>query len=178
MNDKEQAAYKELKIKMTELMFEFTNKYAAKGEDCLYPQCGQILVNALEECLDEAEDQIIIDPHKSGKFLRHHHAFKEEIGNIEQRLNDMQVSFDDAQRAHAAGVQNVYDKFLELEDRQKKIEELLQSDRIEKIIAVIPTEEDINNLFKRVEATSIGELNNHLAQIREDLEDLTKAFTW
>lgn len=110
-------------------------------------------------------------------FLRYCEAFKEKISNIEKRLTDMQVSFGDAQRAHAAGVQNVYDKFIKLENRQKRIEELLKTDRIEKIIAIIPTEEDVEALFKRVESTSIGKLNEHLAQIRTDLEDLTYRFS-
>lgn len=49
-------------------------------------------------------------------FLKYYDAFKDEMGNFEQRLTDMQVSFDDAQRAHAAGVQNVYNEFKVITD--------------------------------------------------------------
>jgi hypothetical protein len=59
----------------------------------------------------------------------------------------MQVIFDDAQRAQAAGVQNVYDKFIELEKRQIKIEELLEKDSLRNIIEFIIDKENIFKLF-------------------------------
>jgi len=92
-------------------------------------------------------------------FLRYYKAFKEEIGKFEQHITNMQVSFDNAQRAHAAGIQNVYNKFIELEKRQKKLEELLQSDRIEKVLAVIPTEEDVLVILKNRGNQSHNELS-------------------
>ncbi len=55
---KEDIAFEELKSSIVKLMFEFTDKYSAKGENCLYPQVGYILVSALTECLSEAEYQI------------------------------------------------------------------------------------------------------------------------
>lgn len=58
MNTKEEEAYWELKTKIVKEMFSFTEKYAAKGENCLYPQCGQIMVNVLQDCLNEAKVQI------------------------------------------------------------------------------------------------------------------------
>jgi len=51
-------AFNELKTQIVKLMFDFTNKYAAKTEYSLYPEVGRILVNVLCQCLAEAEYQI------------------------------------------------------------------------------------------------------------------------
>jgi hypothetical protein len=48
----------ELKIKITDLMWKFTEKYGTKGPNCLYPNCGKILVNVINSCLKEAKKQI------------------------------------------------------------------------------------------------------------------------
>ncbi len=59
---KEEIAYRahmELKTSIVKLMFEFTDKYAGIGENCIYPQVGNVLVDVLASCLSEAEYQII-----------------------------------------------------------------------------------------------------------------------
>jgi hypothetical protein len=56
---KQEIAFDELKTGMVKLMFDFTNKYAAPGEDCLYPEVAYILIDVLTDCLAEAEYQII-----------------------------------------------------------------------------------------------------------------------
>ncbi len=55
---REEIAFLELKTAIVKLMFEFTDRYAGKGENCLYPQVGNILVDVLEACLFEVQDQI------------------------------------------------------------------------------------------------------------------------
>lgn len=55
---KEEMAFEELKSSIDKLMFDFTNKYAGIGDNCLYPNAGNILVNALVACLSEAQYQI------------------------------------------------------------------------------------------------------------------------
>jgi hypothetical protein len=63
MNEKEliekiQLANIELKSQFVKLMFDFTDKYSQKGENCIYPYVGNVLVNVLVECLSDAEYQI------------------------------------------------------------------------------------------------------------------------
>lgn len=55
---KEEIAYMELKGQIVKLMFDWTNKHAAKGPDCLYPDCAYILVDVLTSCLSEAQYQV------------------------------------------------------------------------------------------------------------------------
>lgn len=55
---KEEMAFIELKNSIVKLMFEFTDKYASKGDNCLYPGVGNILVDVLVSCLGEAQYQI------------------------------------------------------------------------------------------------------------------------
>jgi hypothetical protein len=55
---KEEVAFIELKTAIVKLMFEFTDKYACKGENCLYPKVGEILVDVLTACLSEAQYQV------------------------------------------------------------------------------------------------------------------------
>lgn len=52
---KEEIAFNELKTEIVKLMFSFSDKYASKGENCLYPKVGYILVDVLRTCLGEAE---------------------------------------------------------------------------------------------------------------------------
>ncbi len=54
----EEKAFNELKTEIVKLMFDFTNKYASKGEECLYPEVGRILVDVLTACLSEAQYQV------------------------------------------------------------------------------------------------------------------------
>lgn len=101
-----------------------------------------------------------------------------EIKNLEEQLIDMKVASDDAQRANAAGLQNVYDKFLELEERQKSIEELLKSDHIMKIVELIPKEDDILRMLNKIDTSSVARLKEKINKVREDLEDLVDKFTF
>ncbi len=55
---REEVAFLELKTEIVKLMFAFTDKYAAKGENCLYPQVGQILIDVLVSCLSEVQYQV------------------------------------------------------------------------------------------------------------------------
>ena len=65
------------------------------------------------------------------------HTVFYEINNMEQKLIDIQVAFDDAQRSNAAGLANVYAKFIEIEKRQKEIEYLLRRDHMKEMIQSI-----------------------------------------
>jgi len=100
-----------------------------------------------------------------------------EIKNIEQRFNEMVVDFKDSQRAHAAGVQNVYDKFVELEKRQKDIEDLLKSGHIKTMIDAIPNEDTILKMFDMIETHPIASIKEKIDSIRDDLDELTDKFT-
>lgn len=51
-------AFEELKTAIVKLMFAFTDKYSAQGENCIYPNAGRILVDVLTACLSEAQYQI------------------------------------------------------------------------------------------------------------------------
>lgn len=53
----ETIAFMNLKGKIVQAMYEFSDKYAAPGSP-IYPQCGKILVDALTTCLDEAQYQV------------------------------------------------------------------------------------------------------------------------
>ena len=68
---KEEKAFNELKTAMVKLMFEFTSKYSAKGENCLYPKAGSILVDVLMACLSEAQYQIKDTPTFTQKQINH-----------------------------------------------------------------------------------------------------------
>lgn len=70
-SDKEIAAFDELKTAMVKIMFEFTNKYSAKGENCIYPKAGSILVDVLMACLSEAQYQIQGHPRFTSKQIDH-----------------------------------------------------------------------------------------------------------
>lgn len=66
-----QIAYHNLKNKIVNLMFEFTDKYASPGERCLYPEVGNILVDVLVDCLGEAQYQIQGCPRFTTKQIDH-----------------------------------------------------------------------------------------------------------
>lgn len=101
-----------------------------------------------------------------------------EIKNMEQKLVDMQVAFDDAQRANAAGVQNVYSKFLEIEKRQTEIEDLLQSDRVKAMIDNIPNEDTIHRMFEMIDNHPISDIRESIDRVREDLQEMVDRFTF
>lgn len=69
--EKEKLAFDELKTTIVKLMFEFTDKYAIKGENCLYPNVSQILVDVLASCLSEAQYQIKGIPAFTSKQIDH-----------------------------------------------------------------------------------------------------------
>lgn len=58
------------------------------------------------------------------------HKVFHEIGNLEQRMIDMQVCFEESNRANSLGLQNVYEEFKRLTDgsiignTKHKIEEM------------------------------------------------------
>jgi len=68
---KEEIAFNELKSQIIKLMFDFADKYAARGDDCLYPQVGQIIIDALTACLSEAQYQIKGYPSFTSKQIDH-----------------------------------------------------------------------------------------------------------
>ncbi len=98
------------------------------------------------------------------------------LNELEKKFGNLLVDYKDSHRANAVGLQNVYDKFIELEKRQKEIEDLLKSERIYDLIKNIPDEEMISKLLIKIEATEIGKLNHHLRRIKEDLEELSSTF--
>lgn len=109
--------------------------------------------------------------------------YKEYLNDIEERLNtfnktlnDAKADFKDSQRATAAGIQNVYNKFIEFEERQRKIETLLNSERIHDLIRALPNEFEIRKLLTAIESTEIGALSRHLKCIKEDLKELSNLF--
>jgi hypothetical protein len=64
-------AFNELKTAIVKLMFDFTDKYAAKSEYSLYPEVGNILVDVLVACLSEAQYQIQGTPRFTSKQIDH-----------------------------------------------------------------------------------------------------------
>jgi|SRR5579872_1293854 len=68
---KEEKAFLELKIKIVELMFEFTEKYTPPGDNCLYPRVGNILVDVLVQCLQEVQYQVQGHPRFTSKQIDH-----------------------------------------------------------------------------------------------------------
>jgi len=100
-----------------------------------------------------------------------------ELKNMEQKLVDMQVAFDDAQRANAAGVLNVYNKFIEIEKRQVEIEDLLQSDRVKAMIENIPNEDTIHRMFEMIDNHPISDIREGIYRVREDLQEMVDRFT-
>lgn len=127
---------------------------------------------------DYVEDQEKLE---EGDYMRHKKMINMvfyEIKNLEQKFIDMKVAFDDAQRANAAGVQNVYAKFLEIEKRQVEIEDLLQSDRVKAMIESIPNEDTIHKMFKMIENHPIIDIRESIDNIRNDLQELVDRFTF
>lgn len=103
---------------------------------------------------------------------------EEKIKKLEIHINRIWSSIEESMRSNSIGVQNVYEKFREIEGRQKSIEELLKSDRIMEVVKAIPSEDDIRNLLLRIEGTEIGRLNKYLKQIRNELDELSSAFNY
>lgn len=68
---KEEMAFLELKTKIIKLMFDFTGKYAGAGENCLYPNIGNILVDVLTACLSDAQYQVEYHPTFTSKQIDH-----------------------------------------------------------------------------------------------------------
>lgn len=68
---KEEKAFMELKTQIVKLLFDFSDKYASKGENCLYPEIGNIMVNVLTECLSELQYQMIGHPRFTSKQIDH-----------------------------------------------------------------------------------------------------------
>lgn len=101
-----------------------------------------------------------------------------EMKNMEQKMVDMKVAFDDAQRANAAGVHNVYSKFLEIEKRQTEIEDLLQSDRVKAMIEKIPNEKTILRMFEMIDNHPIADIRESIERVREDLKEMVDRFTF
>ena len=69
--EKEKLAFCELKTEIVKLMFAFTDKYAIEGENCLYPNVSQILVDVLVACLSEVQYQIKGTPSFTSKQIDH-----------------------------------------------------------------------------------------------------------
>jgi len=69
--NKEEIAFLELKTQIVKLMFDFTDKYAPTGENSLYPNVGNIMVDALTECLSEAQYQTEGVPQFTSKQIDH-----------------------------------------------------------------------------------------------------------
>jgi hypothetical protein len=68
---KKEFAFLELKSAIVKLMFDFTEKYSAKGENCIYPYAGEILVDVLVTCLSEAQYQVVGTPPFCSKQIDH-----------------------------------------------------------------------------------------------------------
>ncbi len=81
-----------------------------------------------------------------------------------------------SQASSQIGLQNVFDKYVQIEERQKAIEELLNSDELAPIINSIPKQEDLIQLMKKIESTEIGRLNKYLNSIKNDLDKLMDVF--
>ena len=127
---------------------------------------------------DYLEDQEKLE---EGDYTRHKKMINMvfyEIKNIEQKMIDMKVSFDDAQRANAHGLKNVYDKFRDIELRQVQIEELLQSDKVKAMIESIPNEQTILKMFEMLDNHPITDLRESINRVREDLQEMVDRFTF
>lgn len=126
-------------------------------------------------------DHVGLLDEETTEYMRHKKMMSTvfyELRNFEQRLIDMKVAFDDALRANATGVQNVYDKFLEIEARQAVIEDLLKSDHLKQMIETIPTEKTIMKMFQMIEHHPIIDLKESINNIRDDLAELVDRFTF
>lgn len=97
----------------------------------------------------------------------------EVIKHLDQMFEVKQLKTNTNHDVNQIGLQNVYDKFLELEKRQKDIEKLLNSDELVPIINSIPKSEDILILLKKIEKSEIGKLNKYLKEIKNDIRCLT-----
>ena len=80
--------------------------------------------------------------------------------------------------AHSLGVQNVYSQFSELEVRQKDLEDLINSDRLQDIISLIPTNNDLDELYKKLQKSKIGDIKDNLENIQNVLEHLNAVFNY
>ena len=99
-------------------------------------------------------------------------GFNEGADSLPSRLQEIKELI----AGHTLGIQNVFDKFKQIEDRQIALEKLLESDRLQDIIKQIPTEQDIETYILRIEKTKIGELNQHLLAIKRELKLLSHLF--
>jgi len=97
---------------------------------------------------------------------------------MDRRIRDIEQIFSDGQRAAQIGVQNVYDKFTELEKRQKEIEDFLKSDRVMEVVKLIPKEDDIMRMLKKIDSSAVVRLKKKIYKIREDLDELSDRFTF
>lgn len=111
--------------------------------------------------------------------------FLEALDLTEDRLKDVEnilaqalAKFNEGMIANQQGLANVYTKFLELEKRQKDIEDLLHSEHLSEIVNLIPTQEDVSKWLAKIQDSDISKLKEKIIQIREDLEDLTDRFTF
>lgn len=80
--EKERIAFEELKTSLSNIMFSFIDKYSGKeNPDCLYPKTGYILVDALTECLSEAQYQVV----------RYHPLTRKQIDHICYQIGDWYI---------------------------------------------------------------------------------------
>lgn len=100
----------------------------------------------------------------------------EVIKRLDQMIEVKQLKINTNLDPNQIGLNNVYDKFLELEKRQKAIEELLNSDELKPLINSIPKQEDVLQLMQRIENSEIGRLNKYLNSIKNDLDRLMDVF--
>lgn len=56
---KTEIAFNELKTDIVKLMFAWTNKYASKDENSIYPNTARVLIDVLTACLGEAQYQAL-----------------------------------------------------------------------------------------------------------------------
>ena len=111
-------------------------------------------------------------------YERTYNKFIARIDELEKKILDLSMDYKDSQRSNSIGVQNVYDKFIQIEIRQKQLEELLKSERVKEIVKSIPSEDDINRILSNIEKTQIGKLNKHLRGIKNELEELSSVFNY
>ena len=103
---------------------------------------------------------------------------KEDIAYFGKKLIDMESAYQDSMRANAAGLQNVYDKFVQLESRQEEIEKLLNSEVIKNYIDIIPEQSEIQTLIYKLEGADIGKMFNTINELRADFEDFRSLFNF
>lgn len=134
--------------------------------------------NELKRVRNESKNHIHLDEDKQDKGLGLNQSMtvKEYISEIKQKIREMEENYSNSQKSSAIGLQNVYDKFLELERRQEKIEALLKSDRIFEILKLIPKEEQIEDLLARINNSTLGKVKDNIQRVREELEELTDRF--